>query len=143
MIKSNLIAPCGMNCALCLGYIREKNRCAGCRGDEKGMPTYCGTCKMKECAKAKGFKYCFECDKYPCMLVKHVDKRYRTRYGMSMIENLDFIKAHGIRAFVKKEKARWTCKSCGAMLCVHRPVCLNCGAQRNPPMPVPTKTRSK
>ena len=29
-IPINLIAPCGMNCILCWGYIREKNRCPGC-----------------------------------------------------------------------------------------------------------------
>ncbi len=26
-----LIAPCGMNCGTCLGYLREKNKCVGCR----------------------------------------------------------------------------------------------------------------
>ncbi len=27
------IAPCGMNCATCLAYLRDKNTCCGCRGD--------------------------------------------------------------------------------------------------------------
>ena len=30
-ISTSLIAPCGMNCRLCLGQIREKNTCPGCR----------------------------------------------------------------------------------------------------------------
>ncbi|MDD5456566.1 MAG: hypothetical protein PHV30_05985 [Candidatus Margulisbacteria bacterium] len=29
-MKPALIAPCGMNCAICLGYLREKNKCPGC-----------------------------------------------------------------------------------------------------------------
>ena len=31
IIKTRLIAPCGMNCAVCLGYLREKNKCPGCQ----------------------------------------------------------------------------------------------------------------
>ena len=30
-MKSELIAPCGMNCGICYGYLREKNKCPGCR----------------------------------------------------------------------------------------------------------------
>ena len=29
-IPVKLIAPCGMNCRLCWGYVREKNSCPGC-----------------------------------------------------------------------------------------------------------------
>ena len=38
---SALIAPCGMDCGLCRGYVREKNRCAGCNGDDSSKPRYC------------------------------------------------------------------------------------------------------
>ena len=27
----DLIAPCGMNCNICMAYLREKNKCPGCR----------------------------------------------------------------------------------------------------------------
>ncbi len=27
----SLIAPCGMNCGICLAYLRTKNVCPGCR----------------------------------------------------------------------------------------------------------------
>jgi uncharacterized radical SAM superfamily Fe-S cluster-containing enzyme len=27
----SLIAPCGMNCSICSAYLREKNKCPGCR----------------------------------------------------------------------------------------------------------------
>ena len=33
-MKTTLIAPCGMNCRLCLAYIRDKKACPGCLGDD-------------------------------------------------------------------------------------------------------------
>ena len=48
-----------------------------------------------------------------------------------MIDNLEFIKNNGIKAFLKKEKEKWTCKKCGAIICVHREFCLNCGNKKN------------
>ena len=34
-------------------------------------------------------QYCYECAEFPCRSLKHLDKRYRTNYRMSMIENLN------------------------------------------------------
>jgi hypothetical protein len=128
-MNTKLIAPCGMNCGICLGYLREKNRCPGCRISGSGKPVYCRKCVIKFCKEHKNKKsvFCFECDKYPCLRLKQLDKRYRTNYGMSMLENLQFIREKGIRAFVACEQKRWTCKKCGSIVCVHRPNCLNCG----------------
>jgi uncharacterized OB-fold protein len=58
--------------------------------------------------------------------VKHMDKRYRTRYNMSVIENLENIQRLGIRKFVANEKIRWACPNCGGMICVHRQYCYRC-----------------
>ena len=30
-MKPILIACCGMNCNLCIGFLREKNKCPGCK----------------------------------------------------------------------------------------------------------------
>jgi hypothetical protein len=129
LIKSELIAPCGMNCALCLGYQREKNRCFGCRGDDANKPTYCVSCRIKNCAHFynQKSKYCFSCDVFPCKRLKQLDKRYRTKYHMSMIENLQRIKEVGIRKFIRHEKERWQCQKCGSSICVHRLECPACG----------------
>ena len=60
--------------------------------------------------------------------LRQLDKRYRSKYGMSMIENLDEIQRLGVRQFVRNQKERWTCPECGAeLLSVHRPQCLICG----------------
>jgi hypothetical protein len=127
-----LIAPCGMDCRLCMAYPRAKNRCPGCR--EGGIPNSksISRCRIKNCETLArdGKKYCFGCDRFPCDRLSHLDKRYRTKYGMSMIENLESIRKYGIRKFVKKEKAKWTCPGCGAVICVHRPNCISCGRRR-------------
>jgi hypothetical protein len=123
-----LIAPCGMNCGICLGYLREKNHCSGCRDDSKVYPQYCVSCIIKNCALLHETEsgFCYECGKFPCRRLKQLDKRYRTRYRMSMLENLEFIRVKGVAAFIEKERIRWTCPGCGATICVHRSYCLNC-----------------
>jgi len=128
-IPTDLIAPCGMNCRLCYAYIREKNVCPGCRGDDTNKAKSCVTCRIKNCNKlAEGrLKYCYSCNIFPCTRLRQLDKRYRTKYSMSMIDNLNTIKELGIRQFVKNEKQRWTCPQCGEFFCVHRSQCPSCG----------------
>jgi ribosomal protein L37AE/L43A len=63
--------------------------------------------------------------------LKQLDKRYRTRYGMSMIDNLNMINEFGIRHFIHNEKDKWICPKCGELICVHRPTCLTCGYKWN------------
>jgi hypothetical protein len=130
MPKFSLIAPCGMNCLLCLGYQREKNHCPGCLAPDRNKQRACGRCRIKLCPeRAPGKRFCYSCRKFPCPRLKHLDKRYRTQYGMSMLENLQAIKESGIRNFLKSEKDKWTCPGCGSLLCVHRPVCQSCGGR--------------
>ncbi len=132
-IPTNLIAPCGMNCRLCWGYIREKNTCPGCRKIEtqESQKSKCRTtCIIRNCEQiAKGkIKYCSDdCNRFPCTRLKNLDKRYRAKYGMSMINNLKMIDEFGIRHFIQNEKEKWICPECGEMICVHRPTCLSCG----------------
>ena len=130
---AGMIAPCGMNCGLCIGYLREKNPCGGCfKMDAENKPETCRSCAIVNCdllaACESGF--CFDCEKYPCSRLKKLDLRYRSKYGMSMIDNLEFIKESGPENFLKKEELRWACKVCGTGLCVHRSYCLNCKTER-------------
>ena len=129
-----LIAPCGMNCALCLGYQRKKNTCPGCRSFGTDKSSYCKRCIIINCEKRKGKEadFCYVCDSFPCKRLKDLDKRYRTKYNMSMLENLAYIQKKGVQAFVENEQVRWKCKSCGKLICVHREYCLECGQQIAP-----------
>jgi hypothetical protein len=117
-----------MNCGICMAYLRDKKKCPGCRGTDIDKPIYCMRCKIKNCEFIRSVKagFCFSCEKFPCARLKHLDKRYRTRYGMSMIENLGNIRELGIRKFVANEKVRWTCPECGGAICVHNRYCYRC-----------------
>lgn len=132
-MNTMLIAPCGMNCAICLGYLREEKKCPGCRAKDGRKPRYCAGCVISNCPtlEAGKLRFCSDaCPKFPCRRLKDLDRRYRTRYGMSMLKNLERIRTSEIRRFVQEEKIRWTCRMCGSILCVHRRVCLKCGDKR-------------
>lgn len=130
-IKTALIAPCGMNCAICSSQFRPIKTCGGCNNDNAQKPKYCSTCIIKNCPeRLKGkFRFCFQCDTFPCPRLKRLDKRYRTTYRMSMLENLQNIKENGIRKHIDSERIKWTCSKCGQLLCVHKKTCLYCGHQ--------------
>ena len=127
-----LIAACGMNCEICLGFQRLKNPCPGCRGDNAAKPGYCQKCIIANCAELNKTQsgFCYDCPKYPCKRLKQLDQRYRTKYGMSMIENLANIKTMGLVHFTNNETERWRCRNCGEQICIHRPICLKCKTPR-------------
>jgi hypothetical protein len=127
-MKENLIAPCGMNCSLCYAYQREKNKCLGCNDKTGSLPSSCQRCIIRNCSIIKDNKsgFCYECEKYPCQRLKQLDKRYRTKYNMSMVENLEYIKSNGMNLFLGNEKNRWTCNNCCTIICIHHNECPKC-----------------
>ena len=132
LTRTSLIAPCGMNCGICMAYLRESSKCVGCRGTDTNKPVTRTRCKIKTCEvfrKGKA-RFCFECTSFPCGNLKHLDKRYPNKYHMSMIENLEHIRDFGIRKFLKNEELRWTCTQCAGTICVHKGFCIKCGKRR-------------
>jgi hypothetical protein len=119
------IAPCGMNCSICMAFLRTKNKCTGCRGSVEGKAKTVISCKIKNCEQLNS-DYCFTCIDYPCKRIKHIDKRYRSKYHMSMVENLQNIQSIGIAQFVINERKRWACPICGGTICVHKGQCMSC-----------------
>ncbi len=131
--KEEQIAPCGMNCTLCIAYQFRENEL-----NKKGFhKTYCEGCIPRgehcehmgdHCERLQNgmVRFCFECDSFPCKNLKALDKRYRTKYHMSMIENLERISQEGIVSFLEKEEEIWKCKTCGGTICCHNGLCLNC-----------------
>ena len=130
-MKRELIAPCGMNCGICKYYYREKNQCPGCRADDEDKLKGCRECIIVNCdVIKKGAEFCSECSDIPCKRLKNLDKRYRTKYHMSMLENLEFIKEKGVPAFLEKEKQKWKCPKCDGIVTCHGGMCLNCGFEK-------------
>jgi len=132
MMEKELIASCGINCGICRVYLREKNTCPGCRLFNKSKPVTIARCKIRNCDELNknNIMFCFECEEYPCDRIKHMDKRYRTKYHMSTIENLDFIKKNGTTVFLEKEKQKWGCPECGGIVTCHGGKCMSCGFQK-------------
>lgn len=126
-MTAELIAPCGMNCRLCYGYIRPRDPCSGCRGAEKSKPKSCTSCKIVQCEKRtqNGWNTCAPCDT-PCRRLKDLDARYRGKYHMSMVDNLAAIRRDGMDGFLAHQAERFTCPYCGGTLCVHRDACPSC-----------------
>ena len=128
-MNSVSVAPCGLICELCLGFQREKNKCVGC--NHSGYkPNHCTVCSIKTCPEKGGDEtlLCNTCVKFPCRRIKDLDKRYKTKYGESSIENLNAISKIGLSLFIKQAEIDWTCSQCGELLCVHKEKCLVCGA---------------
>lgn len=126
-MQVDLIAPCGMNCRLCYGYIRTQNRCLGCNAPDGSKPKSCISCKIIACEKRKqnGWKTCAPCDT-SCRRIKDLDKRYRTKYHMSMLNNLKGIREGGMEMFLRQQEEKYSCPVCGGVLCVHRAECPSC-----------------
>ena len=128
--KEELIAPCGMNCGICIGFFgyavngrKRKMTCIGCRPRDKS----CAFLK-KHCKKLlkKEIEYCYECNDFPCDYLEKLDKRYREKYDMSMIDNLISIKEKGMKKFLTQQKEKYTCPNCGGSVCVHNNICYGC-----------------
>jgi hypothetical protein len=114
-MKEELIAPCGMNCGLCLNYLRAENKCPGCYTGRKVNGKEI-KCKRRSCQKREG-NFCFTCAEFPCESIRTLDERYRDRYGMSEIENLELIRDYGMQAFLENEEVKWVSNE--GTLCVH------------------------
>jgi hypothetical protein len=130
LMNNTSVAPCGVICDICSGFQRSKNKCVGCNSSGN-KPYHCTECSIKSCLEKQGDEklLCNECGKFPCRRIKNLDKRYTTKYGESPIQNLQKIKVIGINSFVKIETKKWTCSTCGHLVCVHKDVCLICDAK--------------
>jgi hypothetical protein len=132
-MSSELIAPCGINCGICVAYFgytisgeKRKQRCIGCRLLDKK----CAFVK-KNCSKLskKQVEFCFDCSSFPCKDLEKLDRRHRQNYGDSPIDNLKQIQKNGIEVFLEKERIKWKCPKCGAIVCVNTKKCYNCGQE--------------
>ncbi len=128
-----LIAPCGMNCGICSGYLAFSRNLPR----RRGKITHCAGCRPrnKQCAFLKGrcqkltdnqISFCFECDDFPCYSLRRIDERYRRNYYMSMIDNLNEIKQSGINAFLQNQREKYKCPRCGGVICIHNRKCYDC-----------------
>lgn len=123
-----MFAPCGMNCMVCYKHCNSKKACVGCIAGESGKPEHCRTCKIKTCLNRRELSYCYECESFPCKLVKNMEKSYQLRYQVSLIDYSRQVKELGIEEFMRRQRESWTCPNCGGVVSLHEKVCSECKA---------------
>lgn len=126
-IDFRMFAPCGMNCLVCYVHLKKKKPCYGCLGDDNNKPERCKTCEIKKCAIDKGFIYCYSCEMYPCIKIINLDKNYKKRYQVSLIENSKSVKNYGLEFFLSGDIERWICPECSGIISLHDQECSECG----------------
>lgn len=128
-----LIAPCGMNCAICSRYLSyvnnlKRSQCHGCRPGNKKCSYL-----FEKCSGINGAlqgnataSFCYECDLYPCKQINRMDARYRSNYEMSVKDNLERIDKIGVEGFVKEQDKKYRCLRCGGLISIHNKKCFTC-----------------
>jgi hypothetical protein len=119
MNKTELTAPCGLDCFNCLSYegnITEehKNRtsevlkipveetpCKGCRGENGKCKWANGQCATWNCALEKGVTYCYECADFPCKLLMPTLQGAQFPHNMK-VYNLCRMKFVGIEKWIEE-----------------------------------------
>lgn len=134
---AKMIAPCGLNCSVCIGALREENPCLGCWGPDEAKPEFCASqCKIASCTLRRTLPggFCDECPQYPCAEMTERETRYMNDYPLSEspMGNLASIRKVGMNAFLNQERTKWSCISCGGTICVHTGHCAACGTDCTP-----------
>ena len=112
-ITAEMIAPCGLDCALCKRALAETDPCPGCHGPDEHKPDFCANrCGIILCRKRR-------------------ENGYDSKYPLyeSPGKNLQDIRALGMEKFLENERKQWTCAECGHIVAVHTGVCSGCGKQ--------------
>lgn len=134
-----MLAPCGMDCSHCSGYLNEHYGpagkkvvlCSGCRARDKNcafLKQHCDLLRRHE------IDFCYECDTFPCDRLRRLEERYEKRgWANSFLDNNRRIKEIGPEAFLKEQEARFACPNCGTPTSVHDGLCHKCG--RTKPLP--------
>ena len=79
-MNEELIAPCGMNCGICSGYLAYKHalkskgvkmpNCIGYRPRDKKCFFLKKRCDLLLSGQ---IRYCYECQGFPCDRLRHLD----------------------------------------------------------------------
>jgi len=133
LIPEELIAPCGINCAVCSRYLAYQHnfrhsQCAGCRASNKNCTYLFAKCAQTNNVTTQTREFCFQCEHYPCKQLKRVDARYRESYQVSTIENLENIRQYGTSYFIEEQNEKHRCVRCGGMISMHNRKCFACDA---------------
>jgi len=130
VMKPELVAPCGNNCATCVAYfgytmsgLKRKMTCPGCRLANKKCAFLKQHCELLD---KNEVQFCYECSDYPCTHLLKLQDTYTEKYDVNIIENLNFIRDHGMEKFLNNQEKKFRCPTCGGTICVHTSRCYSC-----------------
>jgi len=145
----DLVGICGIYCGTCPKYLAprgrdtaflektsqesglplEKIRCDGCLSDN--VYPSCRDCRhgFRRCAEEHGVTWCFQCLEFPCSRLRgflpiHVVNG--VSHHARLIEELEYLKAHGIEKWVEKQEKAGSCPACGKTLYWYARECPAC-----------------
>lgn len=114
MNKTELTAPCGLDCFNCPSYEgniteeyktriseflkipRDQTPCKGCRAQEGHCKFAIGeNCATWDCVQKKGVTYCYECNDFPCNLLSPTLQGSEFPHNMK-VYNLCRMKLYGV-----------------------------------------------
>ena len=148
--EERLIGICGLYCGTCPSYLAWKENdteelekraaelkysleelcCNGCLSDNV-MPL-CEQCPhgFRDCAEEHKVTWCFECAEFPCSRLedfKDVHVVHGISHHETVIEELQYMKQFGTKAWLEKMQRENSCPKCSKMLYWYRRDCPRCG----------------
>ena len=148
----DLAAICGLYCGTCPHYLAPRINdheqleqisqdkripvegigCDGCLSER--VSPHCMECRhgFRRCAAEKNVTWCFECPEFPCQRLRDFRNTHIVD-GIShhehVIEELQYIKEHGIERWVDKQASAGQCPQCGKELYWFTRQCPSCHTQ--------------
>jgi hypothetical protein len=139
-VPSTSMGPCGLYCGSCpifqarffpelrtrlakeLHCREEQVTCNGCR--ELTDNCWGRACKIRFCAKNRGYEYCSQCPDLPCHRLRKLSMGYRDLPERQLRE----LEQMETGEFMKLMGSRWTCP-CGYPISAHTLRCIKCGKE--------------
>ena len=86
----------------------EDIRCSGCLSDDQFM--HCRQCKIRNCAKEKGYTGCHQCSEFPC---DHINNFSMAIGKKVILRAVPYRRKFGTEKWIQDEESRYICPECG------------------------------
>lgn len=111
------------------GFSMEEIRCEGCLSDK--VSNHCASCRhgFRQCAADHEVTWCFQCADFPCQRLedfRHVHVVNGISHHIHVIDDLTYMKNHGIENWLNQQENKGKCVECGSMLYWFDRLCPHC-----------------
>jgi hypothetical protein len=137
MMEDMKLGYCGLYCGGCsifqgtqsgLPLMDENNSPMFCTGCNSGTTTkWCTICNIKECNRAKGFRYCLECKDNPCGILTAFMNDPKYPYHFEVQENMKLLKSVGLSKWTEMNEKKYHCNQCDHLNNWFEKSCSKCG----------------